>query len=743
MKNFLNKFNFITILYKIIDGDIYFHEVSDNFYKAERLEGRDVIDKRLLDIFPESLEFGIYDKILKVYEEDLCLTHELKLYQDKNFSRWRYNYIYKGYDNFVNVVYQDERHLSELSKDLMKKSIELEMIIDNMSRAFALHEMIFDERGNPINYKFIRINKSFTQSTGLEQSDIGKSIKDVIGKDADEWINIYSKIFTENKTLHFQKYSNVLKRWYMIDAYRQNTHNFVTIFEDITEMKIKERQNFDIINSTLSSSYLANKEGRILTLNDRCCAFFYSKLYPTISCDLNCSNCNKREELIGRKVSDILPPKLNETRRKRMLEAIFTGMPVYFIDIDDDKFYENYIYPILNDDGSTEYVAVHGKDITEQENTKIQLEKSKIEAEKSDLLKSLFLANMSHEIRTPMNSIIGFSDILLEDYECTNSKKFLRTINANAKHLEELLNNILDYAKIEAGELDLDLLYERFSVNDIFEELEEIFYDVNEKKNLNSVKLIFEKRTEDEIIVSDFLRLKQVLYNLISNAIKFTEIGHIRIGTRIKDNIITFFVEDTGIGIPKDKLKIVFHKFIQVDATSKKQYHGTGLGLSIAKSIVNILGGNIWVDSTEKQGSTFIFTLPLQEHQNIETKIEDTIVYDFSDLGVLVLEDIPEKYSLLGIMLNSMKVNVTWSVSSIEALDMFENTTSKIDIIFIDMSLSNTNIRSFIEKVKQIDENVTIIVTLVTDVIDIKGVDFKIMKPITKEKISKILNKFY
>jgi len=431
-----------------------------------------------------------------------------------------------------------------------------------------------------------------------------------------------------------------------------------------------------------------------------------------------------------------------ECRRKRLLEAIFTGSPVYFIDEHDGKFFEHYIYPILNDNGSTEYIAIHHKDITEQEIIKIELERSKIAAEKSDLLKSLFLANMSHEIRTPMNSIIGFSDILLDDnYECANSKKFLKTINANAKHLEELLNNILDYAKIEAGELDLELLYEKFSVNDIFEELEEIFYDVNEKKNLNSVKLVFEKRTEDEIIVSDFLRLKQVLYNLISNAIKFTEIGHIRVGTRIKDNTITFFVEDTGIGIPTEKLEIVFDKFVQVDATSKKQHQGTGLGLSIAKSIVNILGGNIWVDSTVKQGSTFIFTLPLQEKQNIETKNTDNTNYDFSELNVMVLEDIPENYSLLGIMLNSMKVNVDWLCSSEEALTIFKNNTIIIDVIFIDMSVSNLDILNFIQNVKQIDEDVTIIVISVTDVIDIKNVDFQIVKPITKEKISSILKK--
>jgi signal transduction histidine kinase len=191
--------------------------------------------------------------------------------------------------------------------------------------------------------------------------------------------------------------------------------------------------------------------------------------------------------------------------------------------------------------------------------------------------------------------------------------------------LEELLNNILDYAKIEAGELDLDLFYEKFSINELFEELEDLLQDTNDKKNVMSVKLTFEKREDDDIIISDYLRLKQVLYNLVNNAIKFTELGHIRVGTRILDNIITFFVEDTGIGIHKDNLEIVFDKFVQVDTTSKKKYQGTGLGLSIAKSIIKILGGIIWVDSTENQGSTFFFTLP-KEEKNIEQKEKNDFI---------------------------------------------------------------------------------------------------------------------
>jgi len=310
MEKFFEIFDFVRTTYKIIDGEIYFHEVSENLYTVERLEKDiDIINKKLIDIFPEALEFGICDKILKVYETGEATTHELKLYKDDNFSRWRYNFIYRVEENFVKVVYQDERYLSELSRELMIKSTELEMIIDNMSRAFALHDMIFDENGIPIDYKIIRINKAFTQLTGLDKSIIGKSIKDVMGEDSNERIKIYSKIFTENKTLHFQKYDKTFSKWYLIDAYQQNSHKFVTIFEDISDIKMKERQNSDVINSTLSVSYLINKEGYVVLVNDNGSEYFGMK----------------KEEIVDKKLSDILtkilPIEVLECRRKRLFSC--------------------------------------------------------------------------------------------------------------------------------------------------------------------------------------------------------------------------------------------------------------------------------------------------------------------------------------------------------------------------------------------------------------------------------------
>ena len=189
-------------------------------------------------------------------------------------------------------------------------------------------------------------------------------------------------------------------------------------------------------------------------------------------------------------------------------------------------------------------------DITKLINQEKELKKKKKELEKSNETKSVFLSNISHELKTPMTSIIGLSNMLLDDNnEKINSYSFLKSINSNAKYLDELLNNILDYSKIANSEFDI--LYENFSLFDLFDELDVIFQDINHEKNINNVKLNFIK-DKDKKIITDYLRLKQVLFNIISNSIKFTEKGYINITYLLSDNFITFRVEDTGVGIPKD-----------------------------------------------------------------------------------------------------------------------------------------------------------------------------------------------
>jgi len=257
----------------------------------------------------------------------------------------------------------------------------------------------------------------------------------------------------------------------------------------------------------------------------------------------------------------------------------------------------------------------------------IDLEIAKKKAEESDRLKSSFLANMSHEIRTPMNAIIGFSDFLNDpDLSPELIEEIIQQINHNSNTLLQLIDDILDISKIEAGQLSIRI--QECNVNRITNNLFNIF---------NKKKLIYKKehieirlnnkliRNKGNLIInSDPLRLEQILANLLENALKFTENGFVEIGYDIiqKDekSFLNFYVKDTGIGLSKTQQEIIFNRFTKIEENKTKIYRGAGLGLAICKNLISMLNGEIWVESEEGIGSTFYFTLPLSEISFINTK---------------------------------------------------------------------------------------------------------------------------
>jgi signal transduction histidine kinase len=234
-------------------------------------------------------------------------------------------------------------------------------------------------------------------------------------------------------------------------------------------------------------------------------------------------------------------------------------------------------------------------------------------AELNDRLKSDFLANMSHEIRTPLNGIIGFSTMLgRDDLLDEKREKYLRIIHSSTSQLLTIVSDIIDISKIEAGQLKI--LYNKLDVHQLLEDIQATFVSEAQrlgKKNIKLVKQI-EKAGSGLFIKSDEVRLKQVLNNLLGNALKFTNEGEIRFGYSIPDaDTIRFFVRDNGIGISKASQKSIFNRFKQTNEGEKDKYKGTGLGLAISKGIVELLGGKIGVQSQCGEGSEFFFTLPL------------------------------------------------------------------------------------------------------------------------------------
>jgi signal transduction histidine kinase len=231
-----------------------------------------------------------------------------------------------------------------------------------------------------------------------------------------------------------------------------------------------------------------------------------------------------------------------------------------------------------------------------------------------DKLKSSFLANMSHELRTPLNSILGFTDVIMEGLDGPLTDYMdndLRLIQKNGQHLLHLINDVLDMAKIEAGRMNLNP--ETFKVNEVLQEVTSITSTLANEKKL--ALLIEEDSDQNTQIYADHTRLRQVMINLVNNAIKFTDSGKITIhASPMEGARVLITVKDTGIGIPPEKLEAVFQEFTQVDSSTTRKAGGTGLGLPISRRLVGMHGGRLWAESTgiPGEGSTFCVEMPLE-----------------------------------------------------------------------------------------------------------------------------------
>ena len=306
-------------------------------------------------------------------------------------------------------------------------------------------------------------------------------------------------------------------------------------------------------------------------------------------------------------VKDILPPEAYESVRQNMDRVILTGeSSTSRHDLMLDGIlhhYENRIFPL-----DKEYLLCMCRDISEQWNAEQtnkkqqkELEAARIKAEESDRLKSAFLANMSHEIRTPLNAIVGFSKLVI-DAECTNEKEqYAEIIERNSEILLNLFNDILDLSSLEADSLSFNI--RPIKLIDICLQLEQQFcYKVK-----NGTKLILDDVDTELYVSGDWNRIIQIISNLLSNAAKFTPKGEIHFGYREKEDFVEFYVKDSGIGIPAERVATIFQRFGKINDFVQ----GTGLGLTLCRMLVEKMGGRIWLRSQEGKGSRFYFTLPL------------------------------------------------------------------------------------------------------------------------------------
>lgn len=457
----------------------------------------------------------------------------------------------------------------------------------------------------------------------------------------------------------------------------------VYIFRDDTERRAREqelRQSNDLIHSILD-----NAQSLIYTKKDSGEYLLANRLYQEVFGLAD-------REFIGKTDYELFPKEIADARRRTDLQVVITKRPVQVEEVIPwrEGLQRHYLclrFPLLNSDGEAYAVVGMYTDITDRVNQQRRLtdylekmeainrdlEEARRRAEDANSAKSAFLANMSHEIRTPLNGVIGMTSLLEQTNLDEKQRKYLARIGLSGKILLDLLGDVLDYSRIEAGQLKLESL--PTDIHQIVKEIGEMLSARAEHKKLDLIVDI-DSSTPREVMV-DPTRLRQVVLNLMNNAIKFTHQGYVLLSVRAQEqaddsSLVRIEVKDSGIGIPKNKQDKLFLKFYQVDDSTTRKYGGSGLGLAICKQLVDLMGGKIGVISDEGAGSTFWVEMLLPYAKDVQRNTLATaeLATDWlRDVSVLIVDDLPINLEILEGLTLLWKMKPTLCHSAAEALE--------------------------------------------------------------------------
>ncbi len=582
-------------------------------------------------------------------------------------------------------------HLNKLKK-IQQKEIDTmtsyKNLINNMPILYMQEELIMNEEGTPIELVYRNVNAHFEKSFFRKEDVVGKKASEIFPESMPEFLHFTKMSLAENKAITFPYYFKQIDTFY--DVVLKGTHhnNIVDIFcLDSTELH-KAQQKLSATNNKLAMALdVANIVPWKWDLRSK-----------TILCDINrpielsTNDKDVNEEQLAVPDSQYFSKIFKEDRKR--VEKAYDDL----IEGRSDKVREEYrVINVQNNIHRIEWVeaqaAVETRDengkpltlvgsslvITTRKKMEMELTTARDRAEESNRLKSAFLANMSHEIRTPLNAIVGFSGILASTDEEEEKQEYVSIIENNNTLLLQLISDILDLSKIEAGTLEF-----QYSNIDLNKMLNELTSSLQLKIKSEKVQLTCHLAEKNCFIHTEKNRLSQLLINLISNAIKFTTEGYIRFGYELRGKEIYFYVSDTGCGIPKDKQKSIFGRFVKLSSFEQ----GTGLGLSICQTLVEHMGGTIGVDSEEGKGSTFWFTLPYKAAIAVEESIKKEEIQPISieknKFTILIAEDNESNYKLFASILKG-EYQLIHAWDGQEAVEMFKQYNPQIILMDINM----------------------------------------------------------
>ncbi|MBF0382345.1 MAG: PAS domain S-box protein, partial [Magnetococcales bacterium] len=454
----------------------------------------------------------------------------------------------------------------------------------------------------------------------------------------------------------------------------------VVLFKDITKSKKIEkrlRELTEAVEQSPASVVITDVDGNIQYVNPHFCkltGYTY-------------------QESIGISPSILKSGEMPDEEYKVLWETITSGKTWHGEFHNKKKNGELYwesasISPIRDSDNKIINFLAIKEDITKRKIIEEELKLSKEEAERANESKSMFLASMSHDIRTPMNAILGMGEILAESNLDNEQKHYLKIINSAGEGLLALINDILDLSKIEAGELELETV--PFSPREL---VNESIIILKTKALSQGIKLHSNiAETTPDHLIGDPQRLKQILLNLLSNALKFTERGKVILSvTKAQNSFLRLSVSDTGTGIAKERLETIFKPFKQAETSTTRRFGGTGLGLSICQKLVTLMEGKIWVESTMGKGSTFNFEIPIQlveeikDQHNLDADSGTTANSDEKGLSILLADDAEENCFVIEAFLKNSNHTLTTVADGSEAFETFKQ--GDFDIVLMDINM--------------------------------------------------------
>ncbi|WP_440948416.1 sensor histidine kinase [Methanosarcina sp. T3] len=529
---------------------------------------------------------------------------------------------FMGLDNVVNTGSwgKDDVSILRIAVNLMGMGIQRKRAEKAIHEGEEIYRSMFKNAANLIllvdkKGTIVDCNSRVGELLGYRRVELlGQPIKNLIFSDYLKKINESSEEVGYRGFSFNKEYRMVRKDGRPVDVnvnssglMDENGYHVQTIYivEDITERKkaeklIKEsegRYRSLFQNNSAVIMLLDPDTGSILDANSAACDYYGYSREKMLSLNIADINILPKEQIM----EELEQEKSRDINHFYFTHRLSNGVL---------RDVERYSYPILMGGRKLLYAIV--SDITDNRKMQSELVRAKMEAEIANKAKSEFLASMSHELRTPLNSIIGFSDMLLtQNFGTLNDKqlRYISNISVSGNHLLKLINDILDISKVEAGKMELKA--EEFSVSDSISEVKALLTPLASKKDIQVLSMVDKELTT---IRADRTKFKQILYNLVDNAIKFTpEDGYVIVDAGVEGDRAKIMVKDTGIGISEAETRKIFQPFTQLENSEYGKQKGTGLGLSLVKKFVEMHAGKIWVESEFGEGSKFIFTIPLNQ----------------------------------------------------------------------------------------------------------------------------------